>query len=348
MLRPMVVVAALAFICLAGLGGAYIGALIDGQPPSLRSSRRVPRAGRLQRYGSKVLQHHMDLRANTSWLGLLRAPSSGLGDRFGAWMNVFALAMLRRERVLLEWPDAWRRLPASIAADAVRGIGCLTLPPFVMLRRCEFASSRYDMVGGWRQLRAASIGECRQLCTLLGASRLANTSTAVVAAPKPVPVAQCHGLMYNTASRRCHLYHSKQPACIEAGAREHGRCADAPRGWIVLSHRCDLSGPRGGMPPPGALQGARIRLLDLRPAALRLSNHSGRGLGSQWGLGGGIGNRSKRGSSGVISSADRGAMGVNVLGGGAGVGGGELEAVRHRMGFPNVPHLMLLHWKVLT
>ena len=39
-------------------------------------------------------------------------PATGLGDRMGGWMVLFALGWLRNESVWLNWAPGWFRLPA--------------------------------------------------------------------------------------------------------------------------------------------------------------------------------------------------------------------------------------------
>ena len=51
-------------------------------------------------------------------LGLRRPPFTGLGDRLGAWLNVFALALLRNESVLLEWQQPHKKGLSRAIAEA--------------------------------------------------------------------------------------------------------------------------------------------------------------------------------------------------------------------------------------
>ena len=155
------------------------------------------------------------------FLSLLRAPSTGIGDRFGAWMNLLALAALRGERVLLDWPPAWRKLPPAVARDVVDAASRLVFPPHVTLRACRFEPSAFDMVGGWQQLRTASVLECQSYCELMGAATLSNRSiqsaadsAASAARVDAIPRAGlCRGLMYSQSLKRCQLYRAVQPEC---------------------------------------------------------------------------------------------------------------------------------------
>lgn len=59
------------------------------------------------------------------------APATGIGDRLGVWLNVFALAELRNSSVLLDWPNAWEAMTLALHAPVMHALGCLDMPPYV-------------------------------------------------------------------------------------------------------------------------------------------------------------------------------------------------------------------------
>ena len=59
------------------------------------------------------------------------APATGIGDRLGVWINVFALAQLRNSSVLLEWPKAWEAMTLSLHAPVMAALSCLAMPSYV-------------------------------------------------------------------------------------------------------------------------------------------------------------------------------------------------------------------------
>ena len=59
------------------------------------------------------------------------APATGIGDRLGVWLNVFALAELWNSSVLLDWPNAWEAMTLALHAPVMHALGCLDMPPYV-------------------------------------------------------------------------------------------------------------------------------------------------------------------------------------------------------------------------
>ena len=157
------------------LGGAWLGSHLSTWMSSpAYSPAAMPPPAPLPAVAMKSSLARPDLRKDTPFLSLLRAPSTGIGDRFGAWANLLALALLRGDRVLLEWPDAWRKLPPSVAHDVVSAAHGLEFPPFVTLRTCAFEESKYDMHGGWQQMRAPGLVRARWHCK--GSNRFAHSA----------------------------------------------------------------------------------------------------------------------------------------------------------------------------
>jgi len=74
-------------------------------------------------------------------------PATGLGDRMGGWMVLFALGWLRNETVWLNWAPGWFRLPARIAADSQAALECISFPDFVRLSVVEGESLRSVPLG---------------------------------------------------------------------------------------------------------------------------------------------------------------------------------------------------------
>ena len=324
--------------------GTYVSLLLSPPSPATKGRRR-----RSPRRAHSVLRTGAWLppppppppppRRAQAFLSLLRAPSTGIGDRFGAWANVFALAVLRGDNVLMEWPDAWRRLPPSVALDVVSAGRQLALPPFVTLRTCTFARSVFDLQGSWHQLRAPNVAECKSLCQLLGAAGLRNRTPWMEAALDEVLPAmeQCKGLMYHAPLKRCQLYSATQPNCLSlsqpAGTTSfRGRsvsrslrhlprgCASAPHDWSVLTHSCVIStrgGGASGSNEGGSPKASAVRLIDLRPSALAF---------------------------GAVASTMASTAAIHHAAGRDGVGNSSSQrsaaAIRHRMGFANMPHLM--------
>ena len=62
-------------------------------------------------------------------LTLAHSPISGLGDRFSAWLAIFALARLRgRDVVIRDWQNVTRSGVGNQQHDVATALACLVLP----------------------------------------------------------------------------------------------------------------------------------------------------------------------------------------------------------------------------
>ena len=79
--------------------------------------------------------------ATLTYLGAERTVATGLGDRLGRWVPLFALAALwgNGTEVALRWAPAWNKLNRKIRGDAMAAIECLQFPAYV--RRVPTAPS---------------------------------------------------------------------------------------------------------------------------------------------------------------------------------------------------------------
>lgn len=70
--------------------------------------------------------------ATLTFHGAEHSVATGLGDRLGVWVPLFALAELwGNATVALRWAPAWKKLNARIAGDAVSAADCLKFPAYV-------------------------------------------------------------------------------------------------------------------------------------------------------------------------------------------------------------------------
>ena len=77
----------------------------------------------------------MSLTSTSTPLSLADSPSSGLGDRLSAWLNLFVVARLNQRQAVLNrkaWSNHTHSGEAAQARDVINALECLILPPHVL------------------------------------------------------------------------------------------------------------------------------------------------------------------------------------------------------------------------